>query len=450
MIRTISWDSHPILGNLSLCFNKTDGSTYDTIIFAGENGAGKTTVLESLSNFLRGGSFEYFKSISYSANSNEFEVSPLVPFNFQGTKYGFHIRKNLANGHQDEIQSNENNNHDSMMNDANDIRSYGFSYSRAKTGFNTRKITATSTSQLDEKKVDDNNVDDFTSVKQLIVDLASQDNSDWMDLSIKPNCPPITGFLASSRLERFRNAFNNFFTNLAFSKIVTSNANEIEIVFTKNGKEIPIDNLSTGEKQIVFRGAQLLKNQRKIAGGIVLIDEPELSLHPQWQEKILDYYRGLFTVDGKQTVQILIATHSEHILDSAFRDSNNILVISLTDNKGQIVAKSMQNPGVLPTITSAEINYEVFGISSNDYHIEFFGYLQRKQGLTSIKSCDQFIESKISPSDPLVHKKYIHNKTIYFTLPTYIRNCIDHPDSSHQFNQEELKRSIQLLITLCK
>lgn len=76
--------------------------------------------------------------------------------------------------------------------------------------------------------------------------------------------------------------------------------------FFKNGKNIAIDDLSTGEKQIVFRGAQLLKNSRNLNGGIVLIDEPELSMHPKWQSKVFDYYTGLFSQGGTQMSQIFL------------------------------------------------------------------------------------------------------------------------------------------------
>lgn len=52
MIRKIKWNDHAILGNLELDFTKPDGSVYNTIVLAGENGTGKTTILETLSTFL--------------------------------------------------------------------------------------------------------------------------------------------------------------------------------------------------------------------------------------------------------------------------------------------------------------------------------------------------------------------------------------------------------------
>ena len=68
MIRKIKWNDHAILGNLELDFTKPDGSVYNTIVLAGENGTGKTTILETLSTFLNLGSIEPFEYISYMAD----------------------------------------------------------------------------------------------------------------------------------------------------------------------------------------------------------------------------------------------------------------------------------------------------------------------------------------------------------------------------------------------
>ena len=96
----------------------------------------------------------------------------------------------------------------------------------------------------------------------------------------------------------------------------------IDQFYSKNGKNIAIDDLSTGEKQIVFRGAQLLKNSKNLNGGIVLIDEPELSMHPKWEEKIFEYYKNVFSDEKGQTSQMFIATHSEHILSNALNNDD--------------------------------------------------------------------------------------------------------------------------------
>lgn len=57
-----------------------------------------------------------------------------------------------------------------------------------------------------------------------------------------------------------------------------------------------------------------------MSGGIALVDEPELSMHPKWQQKVLQYYRNLFNKDGSQDAQMILATHSEYVLRSALED----------------------------------------------------------------------------------------------------------------------------------
>lgn len=47
-IRKIVFHEHPVLKNLSLNFCDSEGKCIDTIIFAGENGTGKSTIINSI------------------------------------------------------------------------------------------------------------------------------------------------------------------------------------------------------------------------------------------------------------------------------------------------------------------------------------------------------------------------------------------------------------------
>ena len=46
-----------------------------------------------------------------------------------------------------------------------------------------------------------------------------------------------------------------------------------------------------------------------VNNSVILIDEPEISLHPEWQRKIINVYESI----GENN-QFIIATHSPHII----------------------------------------------------------------------------------------------------------------------------------------
>ena len=170
----------------------------------------------------------------------------------------------------------------------------------------------------------------------------------------------------------------------------------------------------------LFSGiGNLLKNINSISGGIALIDEPEISMHPKWQQKVLQYYRGLFDKNGSQDVQMIIATHSEYVIRSALEDRDNVLIIVLSDDNGIIHSKNITTPTILPTITTAETNYLAFGILSVDYHIELYGYLQQKVARSlgkfscSVKECDTYITQQSEYIVTLHEKLSSHNTTTY-------------------------------------
>lgn len=89
-------------------------------------------------------------------------------------------------------------------------------------------------------------------------------------------------------------------------KIYVNNKNEIEVK-TQSGKIFPLNFLSSGEKQLlVILGEALLQQATPF---IYIADEPELSLHVTWQEKLV---RNLIAIN--KNAQIIFATHSPDIV----------------------------------------------------------------------------------------------------------------------------------------
>jgi ABC-type ATPase involved in cell division len=80
-------------------------------------------------------------------------------------------------------------------------------------------------------------------------------------------------------------------------------------VVTKGGKEIPADKLSSGEQhELVLAYDLLFTPQRR---SLVLIDEPEISLHVVWQKEFLN---DLARISAITSSRFLVATHSPQII----------------------------------------------------------------------------------------------------------------------------------------
>ena len=190
--------------------------------------------------------------------------------------------------------------------------------------------------------------------------------------------------------------------------------------------------------------------------GTIIIDEPELSLHPKWQKKILKFYRNLFTNEyGKQIAQLIIATHSQYIVQEAMKDSDNVKVI-LLKKEGIETKANVIDKAVLGMYSSAEINYLAFGVEKKDYHIQLFSALHNKlQNIPEnevnahIASIDCYIKNH-RLYDTVRHEKEDTSHNHYYTLPVFIRNAIDHPDSGRRFSDNDLDVSIALLRDIYK
>lgn len=119
-----------------------------------------------------------------------------------------------------------------------------------------------------------------------------------------------------SRIKKYKDLYNSFFEDKEFIGI-----KDMEPLFRikSTGETHSVDELSSGEKQIFFRAGSILGYE--LENSIILIDEPEISMHPEWQQKILDFYRK---VAGNN--QLIIATHSPHIISSCKKEEVRVLV----------------------------------------------------------------------------------------------------------------------------
>ena len=113
-------------------------------------------------------------------------------------------------------------------------------------------------------------------------------------------------------------------------------------------KGFSLDKLSEGEKQLILSvGLSLVLNQSNI---LFLLDEPDVSLHPKWQQDfITNFTNGL-----NEESMAVITTHSPS-LASDLSDKNLTLI-----RKGKVVTKSFKYYGK----RIDDILYDYFGLES--------------------------------------------------------------------------------------
>lgn len=84
-----------------------------------------------------------------------------------------------------------------------------------------------------------------------------------------------------------------------------------QIKFSTQGKDINIsvNNLSSGEKQLLIFFANLVFNVNESQSSIFVVDEPELSLHLSWQKMFIDKAMMI-----NKNMQLIFATHAPEIV----------------------------------------------------------------------------------------------------------------------------------------
>lgn len=78
----------------------------------------------------------------------------------------------------------------------------------------------------------------------------------------------------------------------------------------KSRSSVPLTALSSGEQHEIILMFDLLFNVQ--SGSIVMIDEPEISLHIGWQKKFI---ADVLRISALVGFQFVVATHSPQIID---------------------------------------------------------------------------------------------------------------------------------------
>ena len=295
------------LRDISINFEKND-KPLDLVVLAGSNGSGKTRVLESILDYFQ-------KIVNHIENKNVagvfFETDEQNCLN-QG--YNSNMLYLILNYYNDE------NNVERGRKVVEENLKVFPKIIYVPTEINFQKVEIASPMLVQEYSflniVDSGLIKDVPSyIATRIMEMANE----------KENTP--MGEIRAAVFKEINEIFEILDLDIKISGI-SKNAKSIPIFTNSLGDKFDINELSSGEKQLFLR--TLAIRMLNPENSIILIDEPELSLHPKWQQRIVDVYRKI----GKNN-QIIIATHSPHILGSVRKE--NIMLLDKDDDRKIVV-----------------------------------------------------------------------------------------------------------------
>ena len=360
-VEKIKFNNHEIFNDLEIDFKDKDGQILDTIVLIGENGSGKTSLLKCIYD-----SFDIDERSYKEVLENKVELTPAL--------YTTTVKLN-----DNEIGLL----HPDIVFEVGDKP-------------NEPKVVFMPT-EINFEKV--NKVDNTFKVKTYLQNIVDQNMTEnipsmiatKMNKEIFKNRSKTIGEVIDNVCDDINGIFK--IMNLDVKLVGLSEDNDTRPIFKNSlGKEFDITGLSSGEKQLFLRALSL--KFLEVNNSVILIDEPEISLHPQWQRKIIDVYKSI----GENN-QLIIATHSPHIVGSVksenlrvmTKDTDGIKIINNDNlsetygkNIGDILCTTMELDSLRNEDITDKLNKVYDLLSKNLYNTDefkdVFNYLRKYLG----------------------------------------------------------------------
>lgn len=139
-------------------------------------------------------------------------------------------------------------------------------------------------------------------------------------------------------LDSYRAALVDVLPHLRFLRLDNRRR---RLIYDSAGAELPYEELSGGERELAFLVGQL--ERFGIEDGLFLLDEPELHLNAELLQRWLSYLRSSIAAG-----QVWIATHSLEAVEAAGRTAT--LVLERNEDRAVTSARSLEERRVLATL----------------------------------------------------------------------------------------------------
>lgn len=293
-------------------FATFENSKSQVTILTGENGTGKTIIIDAIRKILLS---NYAKNIREIRRSDDFKLELLI--NFNDTNTLLDARLNTKRIEESFFTYNRNNLFSTICDPLNNIdyakeNLWIINYWTSQNDHNPFNI-----SSLDFIKPENYLINSLSGIQQNTETTKIITFFDYYKSSDKPEEKAEGEFI----FEQLKKIFK---TSLLNGEFVHVERTKLLPVINQNGFEITLEKLSSGNLYLVQRLISLLGQMYSVyklnnlpikelcnTPGVLLIDEAENHLHPKWQKTFINSILEIFP-----NLQIIAATHSPFIVGS--------------------------------------------------------------------------------------------------------------------------------------
>lgn len=172
--------------------------------------------------------------------------------------------------------------------------------------------------------------------------------------------------------------FPGIVINVSFNPAV----DQFILVTIRDGvKEVPLDLAGTGLLQAI----QILAYLHLFSPRIIILDEPDSHLHPNNQRLLCSLLK---TISEERDVQVVITTHSRHVLDAMYNDARLLWV---QEGEVRVVAPEDQvdllmELGALDIKEKLKSGHFDYVVLTEDKNSTYFDILMRNSGFNGEKT----------------------------------------------------------------
>jgi len=188
--------------------------------------------------------------------------------------------------------------------------------------------------------------DKISTIIENISNATTDELTEFQNLKVKENTKRKTIY---KRINLFKEIVDNFLLDTKKEIVLDDSKNPLLIKLKDEDIYLSLDKISSGEKQILVIFLTILLE--KDEPFILLMNEPETSLHVEWQSKLIENIKKL-----NDNIQIIIATHNPLLMLN--RNSDEIGVIEI----GEEVVSTEGKGTKYSDISAVLIGY--FGLNS--------------------------------------------------------------------------------------